>query len=125
MILGLGIDVVRADRFERAEARLEDGLADEILTAAEAAYCRGKARPAPYVAARFAAKEALLKALGTGRRGRISWRDMEVVSDGMEKPSFVFCGEVKEIIDRLGVRAVHLSLTHTDEVAAAVVVLEG
>jgi holo-[acyl-carrier protein] synthase len=124
MIAGLGIDVIRVDRFEKAEARPGEGLADEVLTAAEIAYCRGKARPAPFVAARFAAKEALLKALGTGRRGRISWRDIEVVSDEMGKPSFVLGGEVKEVVERLGVRAIHLSMTHTNETAAAVVVLE-
>jgi holo-[acyl-carrier protein] synthase len=125
VLLGLGIDLVEVERVERQLEKLGDSLLDEVLCPGEIAYCRGKRRPGPHIAARFAAKEALLKALGTGRAGRISWHDAEVVHDERGRPSFVLAGETARLVEEKGTRAVHLTLTHTDTHASAMVALEG
>jgi holo-[acyl-carrier protein] synthase len=124
VILGVGLDMVAVVRFEREVARHGDGFLEELFSASEIAYCRQMMRPYQYYAARFAAREALFKALGTGRTGRIGWRDVEVVRDESGKPSLVLAGEAGKLADSMGVRRIHVSLTHTDEFASAVVVLE-
>ena len=124
-ILGIGLDLERVDRFDPAASKGGEGLLREVLTTAELAYCAGMRRPAAFYAVRFAAKEALFKALGTGKRGSMSWRDVEVVHDALDKPSLLLTGESRAIADRMGVTRIHVSLTHTDDYAAAVVVLEG
>jgi len=125
VLLGLGIDLVEVERVEREIETRGESLLDEVLCPGEIAYCRSKRRPGPHVAARFAAKEALLKALGTGRAGRISWHDAEVVHDERGRPSFVLAGETARLVEETGAREVHLSLTHTDTHASAMVALEG
>jgi len=124
VILGVGIDLERVDRFAPADPEHERGLHERVFTAAELAYCRGMQRPAPSLAARFAAKEALFKALGTGKQSDMSWHDVEVVHEELGRPALVLAGRTKEIADRMGVARIHVSITHTRESAAAVVVLE-
>ena len=98
---------------------------ERVFTAGEREYCeRRGAVAAQHYAARFAAKEALLKALGTGWRDGIAWQDVEVVNREDGKPSLAITGKAREIADRLGVAAAHISLSHTAEHAIAQVVLE-
>jgi holo-[acyl-carrier protein] synthase len=116
MIIGVGIDVVELDRFERALSRTE-GLADRLFTDGE------RGLPPRSLAARFAAKEALAKALGAPRG--LLWTDAEVVTDGRGRPSLVVCGTVAAAAGRLGVTRWHLSLSHDAGIASAVVIAEG
>jgi holo-[acyl-carrier protein] synthase len=122
MILGLGTDLVDVERFRRAAERHGDGFLERLFSAAEIEACRKMRRPAEHFAARFAACEALLKALGTGLAGRMSWRDMEVVpGDGPGVFRIELRGAVREEAERLGATRVLLALTTTREVAAATV----
>jgi holo-[acyl-carrier protein] synthase len=125
MILGVGIDLVEVDRIRRDVARHGDGFVNEFLTAGEIAYCAAKRRPHPCFAARFAAKEALGKALGTGVGGTMSWRDIEVRIGDLGAPRLVLSGSAAREAETRGVTCIHLSLTHEHGHAAAVVVLEG
>ena len=130
MILGVGIDVVDVARFARAAAR-QDGLVEALLTPPEIDACRRLARPDAAMSGCFAAREAMLKALGTGLVGRMSWQDMEVVAgssgDGPPRAPFSLKlrGAVGEAAAARAVRRTHLAITTTRGMAAAVVVLEG
>lgn len=124
MVLGLGIDLVEVARIGRAIDR-QDGLCERLFCPAEIAYCRGKRHPEIHFAARFAAKEAFLKALGTGLRGRMNWLEMEIVPDEMGRPLLELRGECLAVLQRLGGKRTLLSITHQDQAAAAVVVIEG
>lgn len=126
MILGIGIDLVDVARARRLlEAKGERALA-RLCTDGEAAYVRAHPAAAPSFAARLAAKEAAYKALaGTEEARGIGWRDIEVERAEDGKPSLLLHGLAKERAAALGVRQVHVSLTHTDTSAGAVVILEG
>ena len=115
MIVGVGIDVVDIARFEESLSRTP-GLAARLFTPAEAA------RPLASLAARFAAKEALAKALGAPVG--MHWHDAEVVSESSGRPLFTLRGSVAARADELGVASVHLSLSHDAGIASAMVVLE-
>ncbi len=96
-----------------------------VFTAAERAYCDGRgAAAAQHYAARFAAKEAALKALGTGWRGGLAWQDVEVVANDMGAPALAFHQQARELFQRSGANAAHLTLSHTAEHAVAQVILE-
>ncbi len=123
MILGLGLDLVSIPRFERFVARRGERGLRRVFTPGELEYCRSLPAPAPSFAARFAAKEAFLKALGTGLAGHC-WTDVEVVRAESGEPSLQLHGAAAETVRRRGVTAWHLSLTHTADLAGAVVVLE-
>jgi holo-[acyl-carrier protein] synthase len=123
VILGLGIDVLEVARMER-DLKDKDGLADNLFTPSEIAYCRSKRYPAQHFAARFTAKEALFKALGTGQRGTMAFQQIEILNDDQGKPRVTLSGKVKEVSDNLGVERVHVSMSHTKEYAVAVIVLE-
>jgi len=98
---------------------------DRVFTAAERAYCDGRGVvAAQHYAARFAAKEAMLKALQTGWRGGISWQDVEVAAHDSGAPYLILRGQVLEILEKFGATATHLSISHTSEHAIAQVVLE-
>ncbi|RMG46747.1 MAG: holo-ACP synthase [Acidobacteria bacterium] len=125
MILGIGIDVTEIGRVEEAMARHGERFERRILTDRERDYCRRHRFPAPHVAARFAAKEAALKALGTGLSGGIAWRDVEIARGRTGAPALELHGRAAEVAAALGVTRAHVSLTHGRGVAAAVVVLEG
>ncbi len=125
MILGVGIDLAGVERIRREVARQGDSFLDEFLTPAEIAHCRSKHRPHPSYAARFAAKEAFGKALGTGVAGSMSWRDIEVRIDAGGAPVLALSGSAARVAAGRGVARIHVSLTHEDGYAAAVVVLEG
>lgn len=116
MIVGIGVDLCGIERFAESMARTP-GLRERLFTPAEAAL------PDRSLAARFAAKEALAKALGAP--GDLSWLDAEVVTEPSGRPRLDLSGSVARAAAALGVRSVHLSLTHDAGAAAAVVVLEG
>lgn len=122
MIVGLGLDVAELDRIEKAYASHGERFLDRILTPGER---EGLPRLAvPYLAARFAAKEAAVKALGTGFRQGISYKDIDVTADSLGKPLLRLTGQAWERAKELGVTRAHVSLTHGRDVAAAVVILE-
>ncbi|CAN5473719.1 holo-ACP synthase [soil metagenome] len=122
MIVGVGIDVVPIERFESASARTV-ALIERLFTPAERITPSGSPRTAESLAARFAAKEALAKALGSP--GGMNWQDAEVVVDGHGRPSLVFSGTVAARAAELGVQHWHLSLSHDGGIASAVVIAEG
>ena len=120
MVVGVGIDIMEIDRFAEALAR-RPRLADRCFTPDEAAYCASRAFPPQHFAARFAAKEAVGKALGIGMT---RWREVEVVR-GRGAPSVRLHGRYAARAERIGVTHIHLSLTHGQLSAAAVAVAEG
>lgn len=124
MIVGLGIDVVEVDRIRDSLQRFGDRFAARILTPAEAGYCSACADPALHVAARFAAKEAAGKALGTGIGIELAWHDVEVVRHPSGAPELRLVGKGRALADQRSITRIHLSLTHTAQSAAAVVILE-
>lgn len=123
-IVGLGTDLSRASRFRTFLEKRKVSLLEKLFTAAEREYAGGKSDPAPHLAARFAAKEACLKAFGLGWREGISWHDMEVVPDALGKPELVLSGRAAEIAGQKGINAVHLSYSHEGDYASATVILE-
>lgn len=120
--LRLGVDLVDVGAFRRRFAR-RPAVLDGVFTAGELAYSRAQARPWEHLAARFAAKEAALKALGTGLAGRFDWREVEVTCDGAGTPALAFRGGVAERLAREGLTEARVSLTHTRTQALAMVVL--
>ena len=124
MILSIGIDIVEVYRIRQTIARTPR-FAQRVFTSQERAFCEGKGVAAPQsYAGRFAAKEAFLKALKTGWRGKITWQDIEVVSDKSGAPELKITGEAKKILKKRGAARVHLSISHTSEHAVAEVILE-
>ncbi len=124
MIVGTGIDIAEVDRVRAAIERYGARFVERIYTPAEIAYVERKANKFERYAARFAAKEAGMKAIGTGWRGGVRWQDFEVTNLRTGKPTLKFHGKAAEYAERLGVKAVALSLTHTSESGMAFVVLE-
>ena len=125
MIVGLGIDVMEVARMADAIRRHGDPFVERIFTAGERAACELRVDRVLALAARFAAKEACLKALGTGWAEGLGFRDVEVVREGNSPPRLVLHGEAGRRAKALGVVRSHVSLTHQPGLAAAVVVLEG
>jgi holo-[acyl-carrier protein] synthase len=121
-ILGIGLDATDIPRVEKAIARYGDRFLHRIFTEAEIAYCSAKYRPAPHYAGRFAAKEAAMKALGTGLTRGVTWRDIEVVRGG-GPPRLTFRGAALEHFRRLGATSSLLTITHADTLALAQVVI--
>jgi holo-[acyl-carrier protein] synthase len=119
------VDVVKVERLAQSLARFGERMERRLFTEGELAYCRSFSDPLPHLAARFAAKEALLKALGTGLREGISWQDVEVVNNPLGKPELRLTGKARELAERCGARRSFLSLSHDGDVAIAMVVLEG
>ena len=124
MILGMGLDVAEIGRIRAGLARFGTRFAARLLTQDEAEAMPTN-DPAPYVAARFAAKEACAKALGTGFAQGVTMKAIEVRSLPSGAPSLVLFGRARELADKMGATRLHLSLTHGRDVAAAVVILEG
>lgn len=125
MIAGVGTDLVRIGRFRRFIEDGKRGVIERIFTPGEQAYSFAKRDPAPYLAARFAAKEAFLKALGLGLRDGITWHDVEVVRNDLGCPSLTLSGRAAAIFRERGLSAAHLSYSHDGDYAVATVVLEG
>lgn len=124
MIVGAGIDLVETDRIRRAIARFGWRFLERVFTPGEIAHAQRKRDPAEHLAARFAAKEAAMKALGTGLRRGVRWRDFEVANLPSGRPTLTLHGRAAEIAAALGVRHIALSLTDTRDAAMALVVFE-
>jgi len=125
MILGTGIDLIEVARIAASLEKFGDRLVNRILLPDELAYCRSHKNPAPFLAARFAAKEAVSKAFGTGIGAALGWQDIEVRRKESGAPFVVLHGRGQELFAARGARQLHLSLTHTEHYAAATAVLEG
>lgn len=125
MILGTGIDIVDVDRIRASHERFGERFLRRILHPAEIEYCLSHTKPAPHLAARFAAKEAISKAFGTGIGAALGWRDMEVGRKPSGEPFTILHGAGAGLLASRGARIVHLSLSHTGQHAVAVAILEG
>jgi len=124
MIVGLGADVVEIRRVRQALKHQGERFIRRVFTAAEQEFCEARRDPAPHYAVRFAAKEALFKALGTGWAKGLSWQDVEVVRREQDAPILVLSHAAEKQSQELGTRSIHLSLSHSDDSALAVVILE-
>lgn len=124
MIYGTGIDIVEVQRMADIIARWGNRFVDRVFSPGEIEYCSKRALPAMHYAARFAAKESLLKSLGIGMGMGISLKEIEVVSDPRGKPEVKLRGKGADILQNRGVSAAHLSLSHTRHSATALVILE-
>jgi holo-[acyl-carrier protein] synthase len=124
MIAGIGVDIVEIKRFSGVMERLKERFILRLFTPDEQKYCHGHRDPVPHFAARFAAKEAVFKALGTGWAKGVTWLDVEVQKQEQEAPTIALYGEARRLCDAKGVSRVHLSLSHSDQWVVAMVVLE-
>jgi holo-[acyl-carrier protein] synthase len=124
MIVGTGIDIAEVPRIRQSIERFGERFLSRIYTAGERRYCDSKANRVERYAARFAAKEAAMKALGTGWNHGVRWLDCEVVRQPGGRPTMVFHGKAGEVAARLGAKRVALSISHTEEQAIAQVILE-
>ena len=124
MVVGLGSDMIEISRIARSMERFGDRFLRRVFTAEEIAYCELKKNAAESFAARFAAKEAGAKALGTGISHGVAWPEIEVRREASGRPTLHFSGRAGEIAERLGVRRSSVSLTHSRELALAFVVVE-
>jgi holo-[acyl-carrier protein] synthase len=125
MVLGLGTDLIETRRVQESIDRFGERFLERIFTAGEIAYCQRKRKnAAESFAARFAAKEAGAKALGTGISRGVSWKEFEVRREASGRPTLHLSGRAAEVAEAMGVRRIQLSLTHTRDLALAVVVAE-
>ena len=118
-IVAHGIDLVDCPRIEEMVKRHGARFIKRVFTVAEQAYAKANKDEIEKLAGRFAAKEAILKLMGTGWRGKIAWTDIEVVNNKAGQPEVNLCGEVKKISDGLGIRHISVSITHTANFAIA------
>jgi holo-[acyl-carrier protein] synthase len=124
MIVGSGVDLCQVPRIRAAVERHGRRFLERVFTEREIAYAESKANCYERFAARFAAKEAGMKAIGTGWRGGVRWRDFEVSNLPSGRPTLRFYGKAAEVAQKLGVQNIALSITHTSEQAMAIVTLE-
>ena len=124
MVLGIGTDLAEVSRIEHTISEFGERFLARIYSIREREYALSKANAAERLAARFAAKEAGMKAIGTGWSQGVTWHDFEVVNAPSGRPSLRLAGKAQQIADRMGVKQVSLSLTHTASLAFAVVILE-
>jgi holo-[acyl-carrier protein] synthase len=123
-VRGIGIDVVQVERIRGSVERFGARFEARIFTADELTYCRGHKDPMPHLAARFAAKEALFKAIGTGLSGGVRWTDAEVVQPGGRQPLIHLSGVAADVFRARGAHQAHLTLAHDAGIAVACVVIE-
>ena len=124
MIVGVGIDLVEMDRFKSAMKRHGDRFLSRLFTESERRYCEAKWNRLAHYTARFAAKEAVLKALGTGWSGGIHWTDVEVAHAGAGMVVAKLFGRAAKVARKMKIRTVHINITHSRNYAAAVAVAE-
>jgi holo-[acyl-carrier protein] synthase len=125
MILGVGIDIIEVARIQSSYERFGDRFLKRILHPNEIAYCLQHKVPGPFLAARFAAKEAISKAFGTGIGAQLGWQDMEVGRKDSGEPFVILHGPGQTLLLERAARIVLISLSHTQAHAAAVAILEG
>lgn len=125
MIVGTGVDITEVARIKAAVDRFGERFLKRVFTPAEISYSTSKGNVAERLAARFAAKEAGMKAIGTGLRHGVTWQNVEVVRQPGGRPGLRFTGKAADFAVSLGCKRIHLSLSHTEEHAIAHVILEG
>lgn len=125
MIIGVGIDLIEVDRIGRSLEKFGERFLNKILCKEEIAYCQSHRNPAPFVAARFAAKEAISKAFGTGIGSELGWLDVEVSHHPSGQPFFILHPPAQILLNKTGGTKVHLSISHTEKHATAVAIIEG
>ncbi|HZD54985.1 MAG TPA: holo-ACP synthase [Candidatus Aquicultoraceae bacterium] len=125
MIAGIGVDIVEVARVEELLARYRDRFVRRVFTDAEAGYARKSVREAERLAGRFAVKEAVLKAFGTGKSGGILWRDVETVRGARGKPEVMLYGNADNYMKKLNGKRIHVSIAHDGGKALAFVIIEG
>ena len=123
MIFGIGIDIIEVARVA-GEIVKSNGFKERYFSAGEIAYCGPRRGSARNYAARFAAKEAFFKALGTGYSGGLSFKEVEVINGRLGRPEIVLRGKAKEICRKRRIRRIHVSLTHIKDYSSAVVIME-
>ncbi len=124
MIKGLGVDTIELTRIARVYEEYGERFLDRIYTSEEKAYALKYEDPVPRLAARFAAKEACMKALGTGWNNGVRWKDIAVANTSMGKPELKLTGRARQCAEVLAASRTHLSITHSREYATCVVILE-
>lgn len=124
MILGTGIDLIEVSRIQASFERFGERFLRRVLRPAEIDYCLTHKFPAPHLAARFAAKEAVSKAFGTGIGGQLGWQDIEVGRHASGEPFVILHDKGLQLLEQRGGRCVHLSLSHTENYATAMAILE-
>ena len=124
MILGTGIDIIEVERIEASYEKFGERFLNRILVPGEMEYCLSHKKPGPFLAARFAAKEAVSKAFGTGIGAQLSWQDIEVKRKESGEPYVVMHGKGAELMKQRGARVVHLTISHTEKHATAMAILE-
>ncbi len=124
MIVGLGLDIAEIDRIEAAITRYGAPFIERLFTPSEVSYCESHRNRYERYAGRFAAKEAAMKALGTGWRHGIRWRDIEVTREPSGKPTLRLEGVARQFADRLGVKNITVTITHSGNLALAQVIFE-
>jgi len=125
MILGIGIDIIEVTRIQASHERFGERFLNRVLHPAEIAYCLSHKNPAPFLAVRFAAKEAISKAFGTGIGAALGWQDMEIRRKESGEPFVVLHGKGGELFAARQAKQLLVSLSHTKDYAAATAVLEG
>ena len=125
MILGTGIDLIEVARIESSYERFGERFLSRILLPGEISYCLSHKKPGPFLAARFAAKEAISKAFGTGIGAQLGWQDMEVARKESGEPFVILHGKGKKLFEERGAKNLLISLSHTEIYATAVAILEG
>ena len=124
-VISHGIDLIECQRVAHVWQQHGDRFLARVLTAAEQAYCLRRKNPVPHIAGRFAAKEAVMKLLGTGWRGQIGWTDIEVTNDSAGQPHVALTGHCAAVARQLGIAHILLSITHTEHYAAASAIATG
>jgi holo-[acyl-carrier protein] synthase len=124
MVYGIGVDIIKIERFKKALERWGDRLCKRVFTPEELSICQGKAQPARHLALRFAAKEAFLKALGMGMFQGVAWNDMEITNDPLGRPHMNVRGEAERLCREKGIKEIFVSISHEAEYGVAQVVLE-
>ena len=125
MILGTGIDIIEVARIASSFEKFGERFVNRILLPDEIAYCLSHRKPAPFLAVRFATKEATSKAFGTGIGAQLSWLDMEIAHKDSGEPFVILHGKGKKLFDARRAKNLHVSISHTEQYAAVVAVLEG
>ncbi|NLN96194.1 MAG: holo-ACP synthase [Bacteroidales bacterium] len=123
MVFGIGTDIIEVERIKK-QLENNSGLREKLFTSHEIAYCENKKNKAQHYAARFAAKEAFLKAIGTGWREGLKFNEIEVTNDKMGKPMIVLSGKTKDFVDQINITNIQVSLTHIKDVVNAIVIIE-
>jgi holo-[acyl-carrier protein] synthase len=124
MILGTGIDIIEVERIQASYEKFGERFVNRILVSGEIEYCLSHKNPGPFLAARFAAKEAVSKAFGTGIGAQLGWKDIEVKRKESGEPYVILHGNGLELMKQRGALVMHLTISHTEKHATAMAILE-